>query len=230
MISNIMNHSSRKFNHPWQVTPKEAKEIQQQLASHIVLHDDFQEINFIAGVDAGFVGEQTRAAVAVLSFPQLELIEYQIEFAPTFFPYIPGYLSFREVPAIMQALDKLQQQVDMIICDGQGIAHPRRFGVACHLGLLRNIPAIGVGKTRLLGTHEPVGHKKGAYSLLYDKEECVGAVVRSRTNVNPIYVSSGHRVSLQTAIALVLQCCPKYRLPETTRWADRLASNRGRIL
>lgn len=222
-------NTSTKFKHDWSVTPKEAKEIQQELAKHVILQDDFDKLDRIAGVDAGFVDDQTRAAVAVLSYPQLELLEHRVEYVTTTFPYIPGYLSFREVPAIIQALDKLDRQPDMIVCDGQGIAHPRRFGVACHLGLLRDIPCIGVAKTRLIGKHDEVGNKKGDYALLYDKDECIGAVLRSRDNVKPIYVSPGHRISLASAIKIVLNLCPQYRLPETTRLADRLASDRQSI-
>ncbi|NEQ34486.1 MAG: deoxyribonuclease V, partial [Leptolyngbya sp. SIO4C5] len=143
------------------------------------------------------------------------------------FPYVPGLLSFREVPTILVALSQLQTEPDLLLCDGQGIAHPRRLGIASHLGLLVDLPSIGVAKSRLTGTHAEVPPEKGSWVPLQDKGETIGAVLRSRTNTKPLYISSGHRVSLETAIAYVLQCTPKYRLPETTRWADKLASNRS---
>lgn len=143
------------------------------------------------------------------------------------FPYVPGYLSFREIPPIMAALERLSTQPDVIICDGHGIAHPRRFGLACHLGVLTGIAAIGAAKSRLTGAYEEPGTNKGDWSFLENKGETIGAVLRSRAGVQPIFVSIGHKVSLPSAIRIVLDCCPKYRLPETTRAADRLASGGG---
>jgi deoxyribonuclease V len=182
-------------------------------------------------VDVGFEdnGSITRAAVATLSFPDLELSEYAIARRKTGFPYVPGYLSFRETPAVLDALEKLKRVPDVLLCDGQGIAHPRRFGIACHIGVLTAIPAIGVAKTRLIGTHASVPEEKGAYVSLVDKEQEVGVVLRTRTGVKPVYISIGHKISLPSAISLVMQCVTKYRLPETTRWADRIASNKTGI-
>jgi deoxyribonuclease V len=137
---------------------------------------------------------------------------------------VPGLLSFRELPTLLKALEKLKSRPDMVLCDGQGLAHPRRFGIACHLGLATGIPAIGVGKTRLLGAHKPVRNRRGAWQPLLDGDECIGAVLRTRVDVKPVYVSIGHRVSLSTAIDYVLRCAPRYRLPETTRQAHRHAS------
>jgi deoxyribonuclease V len=162
----------------------------------------------------------------VLSFPELQLVEQAIARRPTTFPYIPGFLSFREVPAVMDALEKVSTTPDLILCDGQGIAHPRRFGLACHLGVLIDIPTIGVAKSLLIGKHDELPPEKGSWQPLRYKGETVGVVLRSRTGVKPLYVSSGHRISLPTAIDYVLRCTPKYRLPETTRLADKLASNR----
>ncbi|MEQ9671801.1 MAG: deoxyribonuclease V [Coleofasciculus sp. G2-EDA-02] len=141
-------------------------------------------------------------------------------------PYIPGFLSFREVPVVLDALSQIKITPDLILCDGQGIAHPRRFGLASHLGLLITVPTIGVAKSRLIGQHEELPQQKGNWQPLRHRGEVIGAVVRSRTGVKPLYVSPGHRISLPTAIDYVLRCTPKYRLPETTRWADKLASNR----
>lgn len=215
--------------HTWQLTLDEAIAIQEQLQAEVITEDKFKEpVEYVAGVDMGFEAEGTisRAAVAVLSFPDLQVIETSLAYRPTTFPYIPGFLSFREIPAVLDALEKITTIPDIILCDGQGIAHPRRFGIACHLGVLVDIPTIGVAKSLLVGKHEIVPETKGSWQPLIHKGETIGAVVRSRTQVKPLYISSGHRVSLPTAIDYVLRCTPKYRLPETTRIADKLASNR----
>jgi len=177
-------------------------------------------------VDVGFEdqGKTTRAAIAVLEFPSLELVAQAIARLPTSFPYVPGLLSFREIPAVLAALEKLESLPDLLLCDGQGLAHPRRFGIACHLGVLTNIPAIGVAKTRLIGSFGPVPEEKGGWAPLMDKEEQIGAVLRSRTGTKPLFISAGHRIGLESAIHYVMACTPKYRLPETTRQAHRLAS------
>jgi len=218
--------------HDWPLTAEEAIIIQQELASEVITSDQLTTVQYVAGVDVGFTesGTITRAAVAVLSFPNLQLQEYALAYRPTTFPYVPGFLSFREVPAVLEALEKLSITPDLILCDGQGIAHPRKFGIACHLGVLTNIPAIGVAKSLLVGKHSELSEQRLAWQPLIYHGETIGAVLRTRTGVKPVYVSSGHRVSLTTAIDYVLRCTTKYRLPETTRWADKLASNRGSIL
>ncbi len=190
------------------------------------MRDCLGEVRWIAGVDVGFERRNTvtRAAVAVLSFPDLELEEYAISRRPTGFPYVPGLLSFREAPAVLEALEKLRQLPDLLLCDGQGIAHPRRFGIACHLGILTGIPSIGVAKTRLIGRHGKVPDERGSWLPLCDGDEVIGAVLRSRQGVKPLFVSSGHCVSLETALQYVMACVTRFRLPETTRWAHRLAS------
>ena len=212
--------------HAWDVSPKEAIEIQKALQTHVRLSDDFGEIKTVAGVDVGFEDNNTitRAAIAVLDFNTLEVVETAIARRPTTFPYVPGLLSFREVPCVLEAMLKLSAEPDLLLCDGQGIAHPRRFGIAAHLGLLLDIPAVGVGKSRLTGTHETVPLEKGSSVPLMDKGEQIGVVLRTRTNVSPLYISPGHRVSVDTAYQLVMHCVTKYRLPETTRHAHRLAS------
>ena len=214
--------------HSWTLTVEEATAIQNQLSGEIITSDQLGEVKYVAGVDVGFEDNYaiSRAAVAVLSFPELQLIEQAIARRPTNFPYIPGFLSFREVPVVLDALSQIKITPDLILCDGQGIAHPRRFGLACHLGLLITVPTIGVAKSRLIGQHEELPPEKGNWQPLRHRGEVIGAVVRSRTGVKPLYVSPGHRISLPTAIDYVLRCTPKYRLPETTRWADKLASNR----
>ena len=212
--------------HQWDVSPTEAVKIQRSLQEHVSLKDDFGEIKTVAGVDVGFEENNTvtRAAVAVLDFKTLELVESSIVRRPTTFPYVPGLLSFREIPAVLEAMLKLDAVPDLLLCDGQGIAHPRRFGIAAHLGLLVDIPAIGVAKSRLTGTHDEVPLAKGSHVPLMDKEEQIGVVLRTRTNVKPLYISPGHRIGIDSAYAFVLKCTTKYRLPETTRWAHKLAS------
>ena len=180
----------------------------------------------MAGTDVAFEQRRavTRGAVAVLTFPGLELHDYAIVRRPTQFPYVPGLLSFREVPALLDALAELEVTPDLLLCDGQGYAHPRRFGLACHLGVLTGLPAIGVAKSRLLGEHGPLPEKRGSRRALRYEGETIGAVLRTRAGVRPLFVSPGHRISLDTAVRFVMRCLTRYRLPETTRWADRLAA------
>ena len=216
----------RYFSHPWTLAPAEAMALQRELRAQLILSDQLGPVRRVAGVDVGFEadGTVTRAAVAVLRYPELDLLESAIARRPTTFPYVPGLLSFRELPAVLDALAQLREPPDLLLCDGQGIAHPRRFGIASHLGLLVNIPAIGVAKTRLHGTHEEPPNQRGAWSPLRAEGEIIGAALRSRSGVKPLYVSPGHRISLETALAYVMGCCTRYRLPETTRHAHRLAS------
>ena len=206
-------------------TVAEAKVIQEKLRHQVITEDCLGKVSYVAGVDVGFKENYTitQAAVAVLSFPELEPLETAIAQIPTTFPYIPGYLSFREIPAILKVMGQLQTIPDLILCDGQGLAHPRRFGLACHLGVLLDIPTIGVAKSLFIGKHETVATEKGNWTPLLDKDETIGIVLRSRTNVKPLYVSIGHKISLLTAKDYTIKCLTKYRLPETTRWADKLS-------
>ncbi|HEC17270.1 MAG TPA: deoxyribonuclease V [Sedimenticola sp.] len=212
--------------HPWDVTPARAREIQQRLRGKVITRDALGEVRRVAGVDVGFEdrGKTTRAAVAVLAYPSLEPVEQSVARLPTRFPYVPGLLSFREIPAVLAALERIRQLPDLLLCDGQGLAHPRRFGIACHLGVLTDIPAIGVAKSRLVGEYAAVPEGRGEWTPLVDKGECIGAVVRTRAGVKPLFISPGHRIGLESAIDYVMACTPKYRLPETTRQAHRLAS------
>ncbi len=215
--------------HDWDVTPKQAVAIQRELRDRVITRDAFGELRRVAGVDVGFEagGTITRAAVVVLRLPELVRVEDAIARQPTRFPYVPGLLSFREIPAVVEALNRLSEPPDMLLCDGQGYAHPRRFGFACHLGLWVDLPSVGVAKTRLIGAHGDVPEGRGEWCPLTHEGEVIGAVLRTRQGVKPIYVSIGHRVSLESAVDLVMRCTPRYRLPETTRQADRLASRRG---
>lgn len=213
----------------WPTDAAGAIALQNRLRSQVVTTDQFESITTVAGVDAGFEqdGTVTRAAVVVLQLPELTILEQKLAYRPTTFPYVPSLLSFREMPTVLDALSQLTLEPDLILCDGAGIAHPRRLGIASHLGVLINKPTIGVAKSRLLGTHQELPLEKGAWVPLMDRDERIGAVLRSRTGTKPLFVSAGHRISLETAVDYVLRCTPKYRLPETTRLADRLASNRG---
>ena len=215
--------------HQWNLSPAEAVQLQQQLAYEVVAEDKFDlPIKTVAGIDLGYdlKTETCRVVAVVLSFPALELLESSEAILPIQFPYIPGLLSFRETPAAIKALEKLTLTPDVILCDGQGLAHPRGFGIACHIGLLADVPTIGVAKSLLIGKFENLGEKRGSVAPLMYKNQQVGAVLRTKDKVQPVYVSIGHRISLETATDLVLQCAPKYRLPETTRLADQMASYR----
>jgi deoxyribonuclease V len=212
--------------HSWDLTTAEAKVVQEKLKGEVILEDRLPKINYVAGVDVSYDKEKnlTQAAIAILNFPQLELQTQALAQCETLFPYVPGYLSFREIPAILQALDKVTIKPDLILCDGQGTAHPRRFGIACHLGVLTDIATIGVAKSWLIGEYEEVPLTRGTWQPLLSQSEIIGAVLRTRTNVKPVFVSPGNKISLATAIEYTLACTPKYRLPETTRWADNLAA------
>lgn len=218
-----------KLLHDWNLSAQQAVELQKQLAYEVIETDDFETpIKTVAGIDLGYDAktDTCRAVVAVLSFPELELIEKSEAVLPIQFPYVPGLLSFRETPAAIKALEKLENPPELILCDGQGIAHPRRFGIACHIGLIANVPAIGVAKSVLVGKFDNLGETRGSIAPLIYKNQEVGVALRTKDKVQPVYVSPGHKISLPTAIDYVLKCTTKYRLPETTRLADQLASFR----
>ncbi|MDX6040079.1 deoxyribonuclease V [Scandinavium lactucae] len=207
------------------------REQQRALASSVTREDRFDADppQLIAGADVGFEqgGEITRAAIVLLSYPSLELVEYQIARIPTTMPYIPGFLSFREYPALLAAWEQLSRKPDLLFVDGHGISHPRRLGVASHFGLLVDVPTIGVAKKRLCGKFEPLSPEPGALAPLMDKSEQLGWVWRSKVRCNPLFIATGHRVSQDTALAWVQRCTKGYRLPEPTRWADAVASGRS---
>ena len=221
-------HSPGIMTTHWPTTIDDAKKMQIALRDRVIKENQFDTVSFVAGVDVGFEegGSITRAAVAILSYPELAFVEKSIYRLKTTFPYIPGYLSFREAPAILEALSKVLQVPDLILCDGQGLAHPRQFGIACHIGVLTDIPCIGVAKSRLVGTYVEPGQTKGEWSELSQHNTCIGAVLRTRSNVKPLYISIGHKIDLATAMSYVLNCTTRYRLPETTRWAHKLASGK----
>ncbi|KAB8308321.1 deoxyribonuclease V [Erwinia endophytica] len=206
------------------------KQEQSARAAGVVREDDFAVMppRYIAGADVGFEqgGEVTRAALVILEYPSMKLVEHQVARIATTMPYIPGYLSFREYPALLAAWQQLQLQPDLLFVDGQGIAHPRRLGVASHFGLLVDVPTIGVAKRLLCGKFAALEEEPGSRQPLVDKGEQIGWVLRSKRRCNPLFISPGHRVHLDTALDWVERCLQGYRLPEPTRWADAVASQR----
>ncbi|MCL4458826.1 MAG: deoxyribonuclease V [Chloroflexi bacterium] len=209
--------------HRWDVTPAEAIAIQQGLRGKVLLQTAFGTVHYVAGVDIGFGGEKTRAAVVVLKYPLLEVADTSLVEEEVRFPYIPGLLSFRETPPILSAFEGLATEPDLILVDGQGIAHPRRFGIASHLGLILDKPTIGCAKSLLCGQHGPLADEPGSLSFIYDEDEVIGAAVRTKSSTKAVYVSVGHKIDLSTAIEYVLSCTREYRLPEPTRLAHLLA-------
>jgi deoxyribonuclease V len=222
-----MARPAKPPRYPRYITPAEARTVQEELRGKVIRRGRPGKVRYVAGVDCAFPeqGLVTRAAVAVLSYPGLELQEQAVIERPTDFPYIPGLLSFREIPALLTALGQLRIQPDLLICDGAGYAHPRGFGFACHLGVVTGIPSIGAAKSRLCGEHRVPGRRAGSRTPLLYKDEVVGTVLRTRDGVAPLFISVGHKIGLDAAADWVLGCTRGYRLPETTRWADGLAGD-----
>jgi deoxyribonuclease V len=211
------------FTHPWDVSPADAREIQRQLRGRALVAPLDRQPEAIAGIDVSVKGGQARAAVVLLSYPENTPFHAATAAMPVSFPYVPGLLSFREGPVVLAALERLERRPDVLMFDAQGWAHPRRMGLATHLGILLDTPAVGCAKSRLCGTHGTPDEEKGSWVPLMDGDEVIGAVVRTRDRVRPVFVSVGHRVDLETSVSLVLGCATRYRLPEPTRWAHRVA-------
>ena len=213
--------------HSWNLEPREAIQVQRELASKVIREDRLGEVKVIAGIDIS-ANDRTglaRAAIVALGYPSMEVLERVRHEEPLRFPYIPGLLSFREAPSIIAAMQKLRQKPDLLMVDGQGVAHPRRFGIACHLGVLLELPSIGCAKSILTGhLSGTVGEEIGAQTPLMADGEVLGMGLRTKARTNPIIVSIGHRISLNTAVDYVLKCCRGYRLPEPTRQAHNTAS------
>ena len=211
--------------HPWDVSTAEAVEIQRKLAPRVVREGIPADVRRIAGVDisVGRGSADGRGAVVVLRYPEMDVEEQVVVEARVGFPYVPGLLSFREIPVLLEAFRQVKEKPDLVLVDGQGLAHPRRFGIACHLGLLLDVPAVGCAKSRLCGEHGPLAMEAGSSAPLRDGDEVIGAVLRTRDGVSPVYVSIGHRITLDEAVAWVLRCCRGYRIPEPTRLAHMAA-------
>src|ERR1051326_7419389 len=218
--------------HEWNLNPNAAATLQSQLAGRVIRTDQLKgEVQRVAGLDMAINEENgmARAAVVLLSYPELEILERHIYEEPVRMPYIPGLLSFRELPCILGAFDKLKQHPELVMVDGQGIAHPRRLGIASHLGLWLDLPTIGCAKSILRGNYDKdaLGERGGSWVPLIDtrKKEILGAALRTRARVNPMFISLGHRISLETSIRYVMACSKGYRLPEPTRQADKLSKD-----
>ena len=216
--------------HSWDLTPAEAIAVQKELASRVIRTGDPGDVRLVAAADIafpertrGWQGGLARAAVVLMSYPELAIVEQHVIEAPVAFPYVPGLLSFREIPALALAFERLSSTPDLLLVDGQGVAHPRRFGLAAHLGLLAGIPTIGCAKSRLCGEAADPGPERGSVSDLIDGGERIGLVVRTKDRVKPLYVSVGHLISLECAAEWVLRLAPTHRLPEPIRLADRLS-------
>ncbi len=209
--------------HSWRLTPRAAIALQKRLARRIQRRPLEVPPRWIAGLDAAFTpdGCDCLAAVVLWDAVTCRVVEAHTAARRLRFPYIPGLLSFRETPALLAALRRLGRRPDVVMCDGHGLAHPRRFGIACHVGLLTRLPAIGCAKSRLTGQHAEPGRERGSVSVLTDGAEVIGEVVRTQTAVKPVFVSVGHKIDLATAREVVLRCSLRYRLPEPTRLADR---------
>lgn len=214
--------------HDWQLNPSEAKEIQTRLASMVMRRVESGDVRLIAGVDISAPNSEgyARAAAVILSYPALVLMETKVVEQQVTFPYVPGLLSFRESPLIIAACEELDAEPDLILVDGQGIAHPRRLGLASHLGLLWDKPTIGCAKSRLCGHHDIVPPQPGSYTEITDAGEVIGAALRTKPGVAPLYVSIGHRIDLQSAIDWVMRCCRGLRIPEPTRLAHLAAGRK----
>jgi deoxyribonuclease V len=207
--------------HSWDLTPRDAIALQKELAQQIEVTAPLKKCDLIAGADCSYNRRSPKfyAAVVVLRASDMSIVESQGVIGESPFPYIPGLLSFREIPIVLQVFAKLKHRPDVVMCDGQGYAHPRRIGLACHLGLWLKIPTFGCAKTRLIGEYDEPGRNAGDRSPLIDKEETIGNVVRTKNKTKPLFVSPGHRIDLASAVALSLQSCRGYRIPEPTRQA-----------
>jgi len=212
--------------HSWQVTIAQAQQIQRSLASQVVRRNEVNAPSLIAGVDISPPDKTgvAKGAVVVLRFPELVVVERSVVQQKVVFPYVPGLLSFRETPLILAACEKLNSTPDLFIADAQGIAHPRRLGLASHLGLLLDVPTIGCAKSILCGRHGGLGEEPGCYAPLFDGDEVIGAALRTKRGTNPVYVSIGHKVDLEAALYWVMACLRGYRLPEPTRLAHLAAA------
>lgn len=224
------SYYQRQCRH-WPRTTQEARSVQESLRDQVQVQPGPEQVTSVAGLDVSYPRNTSlpaRAAGVIMAVQDFTVLEQTTAEKTVDFPYIPGFLSFREVPCLLAVLDRLSITPEVIICDGQGLAHPQGFGLACHLGVLTDLPVIGVAKSRLFGKHYPVEETKGAWQALVDKSgKRIGAVLRTRTRTQPVIVSVGHKMDLDSAVPLVLSLCPKYRIPEPIRRADSLCAGAG---
>lgn len=209
--------------HNWDLSPTEARAQQERLRTRVIRCSELKDLRTVAGVDISVAQSCAHAAIVTLRFPELDPIEAVEAELPLSFPYVPGLLAFREAPAILAAAGLIRRPPDLFIIDGHGLAHPRRMGLACHVGLFLDRPTIGCAKSLLCGQVRFLGPSEGDCAEIVDDRETIGAAVRTRRETEPVYVSIGHKIDLATAISCVLRCCLNHRLPEPTRWAHRIA-------
>jgi deoxyribonuclease V len=212
--------------HPWKVSPKEAVQIQRELRSSLLIENDFSDVHLIAGADIALDKRTSKgyAGVIIYTFPELDEVERRHAMVDLTFPYIPGLLGFREAPALLKAFAAVRHVPDIVIFDGQGIAHPRRMGIATHMGIVLDKPSIGCAKSRLIGTFEEPGPRAGHHTPLSDAGEVIGAVLRTRDNVKPVFISPGYKVDVATSVEIMMQCADGFRIPKPTREADRFVA------
>ena len=201
------------LSHPWDMSPQDARRLQVKLSAHIIRKNRLKTVKTVAGIDVGMKGDMACAAIVMVDLPGLDVVAKATATRRITFPYIPGLLSFREGPVILDVLDRLGRKPDLLIFDGQGIAHPCRLGIASHIGLIVDLPSIGCAKSRLCGQYQEPDVERGSHVPLMDHGETIGAILRTRAGVKPVFVSIGHRIDLRTSIDTVLGCCKGYRLP-----------------
>jgi len=235
VVKKLFNRYNRSVElkklHNWQLGVSEAMDLQRRLAGQVSMNCGVLTPRFVAGVDVSVARAEGMAtgAVVVLEYPEFNVVETKVIRGQIDFPYIPGLLSFRESPVILAACEELTVTPDLVLVDGQGVAHPRRFGLASHLGLFLDTPTIGCAKSRLCGRHEVPGAEQGKYAELVDEDEIIGVALRTKQGTNPIYVSVGHKVDLNSAIYWVGECCRGYRVPEPTRLAHLAAGGNLKV-
>jgi len=216
--------------HSWELAPRDARALQVELAGGVRLTGRPKPVRRVAGLDMAIAGEQGVGAAVLLDFPDLQVLQEVVVIAPLRMPYIPGLLSFRELPVLLQALAELVEPPDLLLVDGQGVMHPRRFGLGAHLGVWLDMPVIGCAKSRLCGEHAQPGRERGAHAPVVHRREVIGSCLRTRAGVRPMFISPGHRLHLAAARELCLACTTRYRMPQPTRLADALAAARKREL
>jgi len=223
--SSELNNLEMKSLHPWDVSIEEAIQIQERLRGHLILENNFSTLKTVGGADVAYLKEKNLlcGAMVVLSYPEMGLIDEATAIGETSFPYVSGLFSFREGPILIKAFQSLKKKPDLLIFDGHGIAHPRGLGLASHMGLWLDLPSIGCAKTPLLGGYSSLNAMRGSVQWIDFDRKKVGAVLRTKSDVKPVFISPGHRIDLTTSIQIILKTCPKFRIPEPLRKAHQIA-------